>query len=48
MRYGPFRKNHRNWAYLSHFSTVFHVFGRVLAGKPVWVMGKGPHGLGYG
>ena len=43
MRYGQFRKNHRNWAYLSHFSTVFHVFGRVLAGKPVWVMGKGPH-----
>ena len=48
MRYGQFRKNHRNWVYLSHFSTIFGVFGLILVGKPVRVTGKGPHGLGYG
>ena len=35
MRYTQFCENHRNWVYLTHFSTVFHVFGLILAGKPV-------------
>jgi hypothetical protein len=34
--------------YLTHFSTVFHVFGLVLEGKPVRVTGKGSYGSGYG
>jgi hypothetical protein len=34
--------------YLTHFSTVFCVFGLVLEGKPVRVTGKGPYGSGYG
>jgi len=34
--------------YLTHFSTIFHVSGLILAGKAVQVMGKSPHMVGYG
>ena len=31
----------RNWVYFTHFSTIFHVFGLVLVGKRMCIMGKG-------
>jgi len=48
MRYTQFRENHRNWVYLTHFPTVFHVFGLVLAGKPVGSQVRVPTGSGTG
>ena len=29
MRYSQFHENHRNWVYFTHFSTIFHILGRI-------------------
>jgi len=45
---GELNEIHLISMYLTHFSTIFHVSGLILAGKAVQVMGKGPHMVGYG